>query len=405
MKNLIAVLIIILIFSPAVSAKLIDVEVRRGDTLHGFSSKYLKDPSQWPKIYDLNRETIKDPDKIFPGQIIKIPVEMLLDKVGDLTSLKKSVKIKKREGGDWQKGSTGERLFPEDGVLTGKKSFARVDFLVGSNIKIYENSLIYLRPTKKKTAVASLLEGGLNVEEAKIITPSAEIIPKAKSKYDVDVDKNKTTKVSVRNGGVDVKAQGKTVTVMKGFRTVVEFKSTPQFPVALPLDGEEALEFKDDIAATKDLTFYLQVSKSEDFKSSIKDEETSDMSMEYIKKDLKPGKYYWRTAIVDKDGFKGNFSEPRAFVIRILSDALVELTGFEVINRQEGIMRVSGFAKNARRVVINGYPARLDEKGEFMTTIVLFAGQKTITVTASGPEGVVLRKYYRTDDGMWLPVK
>jgi len=114
------------------------------------------------------------------------------------------------------------------------------------DLKIYENSLIYLKPTKKKTAVASLLEGGLNVKQAMIITPSAAVNPKKKAKYDINVDDTKTTKVSVRDGKVDVKAQGKTVTVMKGFRTLVKFNEVPQWPVALPLDGEEAIEFKDE---------------------------------------------------------------------------------------------------------------------------------------------------------------
>ncbi len=404
MKISTAILITVLIFFSPLYAELVKVEVRRGNTLHGFASKYLKDPSQWPKIYELNNKIIKDPDKIFPGQIIKIPIEMLKDKVGDLTKLQNNVNIKKREGGDWQKGAKGERLFPEDGILTGKKSFARVDFLVGSNLKIHENSLIYLKPTKIRTAVASLLEGGLNVSYARIITPSAEVVPKGESIYDIDIDKNKTTKVSVRNGEVDVKALGKTVAVVKGYRTVVEFNKVPELPIPLPLRADEALEFKDDILANSNLNFYLQVASVVDFEDIVKDEETSDISMEYIKKGLKPGKYYYRIAVVDKDGFKGDFSRPEPFVIRILSDALVELTGFEIIDQNEGIIKVTGYAKNAKSVVVNGYPSRL-ENGEFETTIVLTGGQPSITVTAIGEEGIVLRKYRRTDDGLWLPAK
>jgi hypothetical protein len=405
MKTLIAVVIIMLICLNKSYAKLVEVEVRRGDTLHGFAAKYLKDPLQWPKIHEINKDNVKNPDKIYPGQIIKIPLEMLKDKVGDISQLLNFVKIKKREGGDWKKGIKGERLFPEDGIKTGKKSFTRVDFLVGSNLKVYENSLIYLKPTKKKTAVASLLEGGLKVEKAKIITPSAEIIPKHESDYDVDVDKNKTTKVSVRNGEVDVKAQGKTVTVIRGFRTLVEFNRAPQSPVVLPLNGEEALEFKDDILANKNLNFHLQVSQLKDFNNIVKSEETSDLSLMYIKKDLVPGQYYWRAAIIDNDSFKGEYSEPRVFYVRILADALVELTGFEIVDVEEGVMKISGFAKNARSVAVNGYPAVLDKNGRFNTTIVLSKEQGTLTVTAMGPEGIVLRKYHRTDDGMWLPVK
>ncbi len=103
-------------------AEIIEVEVRSGNTLHGFANKYLKDPSQWPDIYKLNKDTIKDPDMIYPGQKINIPQEMLKDKVGDLTKIKEEVKVKKREKQSWQTGELAERLFPEDGIRTGEKS-------------------------------------------------------------------------------------------------------------------------------------------------------------------------------------------------------------------------------------------------------------------------------------------
>jgi len=405
MKRIFFSLVIIALFTSPLFARLVKVEVRQGDTLHAFASKYLKDPSQWPEIYKLNKDTIKDPHRIFPGQIIKIPVEMLKDKVGDLTKIKKDVKVKKREGGGWSDGKYNDRLFPEDGIMTGRQSEARVDFLVGSTLKVYENSLIYLKPSKQKTAVASLLEGGLNVKEAKIITPSAEVVPAVNSEYDVAVDKEKTTKVRVTKGEVDVKAQGKTVTVIRGFRTIVEMNKPPQSPVALPLDGEEALEFKDDLAAVQNISFRFQVAEDKTFNKPVKEEKTDDLSLNYIKEDLKPGQYYWRVAIIDKDGFQGEYSRPRAFVVRSKSNAAVELTGFEIINRQEGVMRVKGYARNASRVVVNGYPAVIDAEGNFTTTIVLSPGQSSITLTAISSEGVILRKYSRTDNGMWLPTK
>lgn len=380
------------------NAELVEVEVRSGNTLHGFAVKYLKAPAEWPKIYEINKDTIKDPDRIFPGQIVKIPIEMLKDKVGDLTKLKKKVKVKKREGGDWKKGKENERLFPEDGIMTGKSSYARVDFLVGSHLKIYENSLIYLKPTRKKTAVASLLEGGLNVEQAKIITPSAEIIPGKNSRYDVNIDKEKTTKISVRAGAVDVKAKGKIVTVMKGYRTKVKMNNVPDKPILLPLSGEEALEYD-----TKNVAFHLEVSKTKDFEDTVKDEKTFDLTQDYIKKGLAPGQYFWRAAVIDKDGFEGDFSDPRSIYIGLYSGAVVELTGFQIINRKEGIMKVTGFANNAVKIVVNGYPAKVTEKGKFSTNIILAAGQDIITVTAISREGVVIRKYRRIQSGDWIP--
>lgn len=48
-------------------------EIKAGDSLSKIAKKY--EGMTWQKIFEANKDTIKDPDKIFPGQKIKIPVE------------------------------------------------------------------------------------------------------------------------------------------------------------------------------------------------------------------------------------------------------------------------------------------------------------------------------------------
>src|SRR3990172_11677234 len=50
--------------------------VSRGETLWGISSKEIVDPFLWPKIWKENPE-IKDPDRIYPGQKLRIPLYLL----------------------------------------------------------------------------------------------------------------------------------------------------------------------------------------------------------------------------------------------------------------------------------------------------------------------------------------
>ena len=47
--------------------------VKSGDTLSAISRQYLGDANAYMKIFEANRDQLSDPDKIRPGQVLKIP--------------------------------------------------------------------------------------------------------------------------------------------------------------------------------------------------------------------------------------------------------------------------------------------------------------------------------------------
>jgi nucleoid-associated protein YgaU len=47
--------------------------VQRGDSLSKIAKKYYGNAMKYPEIFEANREVIKDPDLIYPGQQLRIP--------------------------------------------------------------------------------------------------------------------------------------------------------------------------------------------------------------------------------------------------------------------------------------------------------------------------------------------
>jgi nucleoid-associated protein YgaU len=56
-----------------VEPKAVIYVVKKGDTLSAIAQKQYGKASKYTKIFEANRPMLKDPDKIYPGQALRIP--------------------------------------------------------------------------------------------------------------------------------------------------------------------------------------------------------------------------------------------------------------------------------------------------------------------------------------------
>jgi nucleoid-associated protein YgaU len=47
--------------------------VKAGDSLSKIAKQTYGDAKAWKRIFEANKDVIKDPDKVFPGQKLKLP--------------------------------------------------------------------------------------------------------------------------------------------------------------------------------------------------------------------------------------------------------------------------------------------------------------------------------------------
>jgi LysM repeat protein len=49
--------------------------VEKGDTLSKIAKQYYGDMMKYPAIFEANKPMLKDPDEIYPGQVLRIPAQ------------------------------------------------------------------------------------------------------------------------------------------------------------------------------------------------------------------------------------------------------------------------------------------------------------------------------------------
>jgi hypothetical protein len=446
---------LLLLLIPSAPAEILqEITVKEGDTLWSVSNYYLKNPKRWPEILKYNKLPSSDPNIILPGMKLRVPILLIKEhlRAARLVYILNSVRYRRKEEASWKDAWLDMELYNEDSLRTMQQSIAQVKFPSGESLRVDENSLIILRPEKTREEV-DLLSGGVRSSRTKILTNSSIVDPRIEPRgpapdFKTKIKEDKTTLVEVYEGIVDVTAQGRTVTLTKGFGTEVKFKQPPSLPHVLPPQpkiaaqtsgkdvkasqkalpearaGEKIVSGSLDIqVASPDIIptainksdktdrvvekkkkkskvigkiikrYHLQVSTSITFTHLLIDNIDSledKIRLDFRQYSLYDGTYYYRFAYIDEMDFEGAFTTPVRFTIDA-TPPKIEI--FPQTEREDKkFIYIEGRTEKNAVLKIDEKPIPVEEDGRFLTALIPKKGQTRFELVAQDRAGNIAER-------------
>lgn len=317
--------------------QIVEIVVVQRDTLSQICKKYLDDAGQWRRIAKLNR--LSNPDLIFPGQVLKFPVEILkgtpID--GAVTFVKGDVAARASENDSWHALHMDDRVNEGSGLRTGEESGLEISFEDGATFLLRANTTLQVKTAQKGLVhfmrrlflqtgrvISRIRAATGRASRVEVHTPSA-IAAARGTEYRVSVDPENSTRAEVLEGGVEVAALAKKVMVNAGEGTLVKQGAPPGQPKKLlpppapvglaPLYRTLPLQFR--FGAVEGASSYrVMLTRDPDAKDIVKERVIRpDEALDIIGVD--DGLYYLRSLSIDTDGLEGPLSGPDAVKVRI----------------------------------------------------------------------------------------
>jgi hypothetical protein len=224
-------------------------EVLPGETLEGITAHYLGTSERWRENWKLNPDLV-NPHRITPGTRLRIIMSAAVP-TAEIRGVSRRVEEKPHPD-PWLPAKVGDKLKARDGIRTYRQSSAELGFDDGSNLRINEESLVFLREVGQKLEGATrqsleVVEGQADVEaraEPNALPPDIEvIIGDAKARTRVapgtaaQARTRKTTagaaQLMMFGGEGELAAEGRSVKVATGMGTAAEAGKPPRPPEKL----------------------------------------------------------------------------------------------------------------------------------------------------------------------------
>ena len=225
--------------------------VRPGDTLRGLTRQYLGTELRWRENWELNPD-IEDPDRLTPGQRIRIKIPRTGSPVPTAQVLSVSGTVDERPSPvPWLVALDGDLLLEKDGIRTGPASSSVLRFTDGTELALVEGSRVILaRAGRSLEGVdqrsVEILEGQAELEaiDPEVPAPDIEIVvggavakPRSGAGGELQTRARKAAAggaaVMMYEGSGEVAAAGRKVEVERGMGTAVPASGPPAPPEKL----------------------------------------------------------------------------------------------------------------------------------------------------------------------------
>ena len=310
----------------------IDITIGHKDCLINICKQYLEHPEQWPTIARLNN--LADPNRLSPGQTLKLPVDMLkgIPVNGTVSFIKGTVSAKTSAQTTWQPLRLHDAVAVGSDIKTGPDSAVELSFTDGTVLLMRADSSLKVSTSKmSRTHVLRriYLQAGKVISNIKaatgrenryeIQTPSSRAAARG-TEYRVSVDDRLATRAEVLEGIVDTAAMGQKVTLNRNEGTLVRMNAPPLQPSRL-LPPPEAIGME---PLYRKLPLTVRFSKVEGAAAYsvvlTRDPAANDIIRGMIIKpdellevgDLAEGSYYLSSYSIDAIGLEGSQSAPAA---------------------------------------------------------------------------------------------
>ncbi len=338
--------------------------------------------------------------------------------VARFSAVEGDVKVKPTGKEAWTPATTAVKLYTGDVIQTSPRAGAEITFVATNNVvRVRPDSVVLIGDTVSTSKAAWKVESGkVNFEvqqQTEISSPNVRTVASVGSEGNIDITEGGDTGIRIFKGTAQVQtSQGDRLTLKENEGLKVDKMgkagrtlALPGAPVAVAPPAQAELPYTKPPGATAKLAWNA-VPGTESYRVAMDYNVTQANLLlsaaldapgltenSHELRGLDPGKYFWRVAGVNKEGFEGAFSRVSSFSVVKPPEATPSPTpgpalSVDPVAVLDSVLQVRGRTRPGAAVTVDGLSVKVQADGSF-NEFVKRSARTEVVITATGPDGTV----------------